>query len=925
MFGSGVNGIIYAFSEVSGVSKFDTYTGNGSSTGPTITTGFRPGFVMTKRTDSSGNWYINDGTRSPFNPTVPLYADLANAEAGNGIDLLSNGFQIKNADSSQNASGGTYIYMAFKGSYSDHVSPLNDDGSIDSRVKANTSKGFSIVSYEGTGANATVGHGLSAAPEMIIVKNRTGVYHWIIQHASLGATKYLTLSTTDAEATSSAPWNDTAPTSSVFSLGTSSLTNRNANDFIAYCFHSVAGYSKFGTYTGNGSTTGPTITTGFRSGFVMVKSSTSSGTDWLILDGTRSPNNTRNKVLFPNLANAEAGTGYGDMDVTDTGFQIKTNGASSNANGQTYIYMAFAETADAAFNFDASGNKNNFDANNINSNGESETTYDLMKDTPSLVDENAGNFAVINPLVGPSADTISEANLKIATSLSYAAFSHTRATIGVSSGKWYWEVKYDATSATSASAIVGITTDVLNPYSQCIGQGAANVSYGYRDDAYKFSGGSISSYGASYTVGDVIGVALDLDAGTLAFYKNGVAQGTAYSSISGTYFPGISDVNNDSGRNSTFIANFGQRPFAYTPPTGFLKLNTFNLPDSTIEDGSDYFAPVLYTGTGSSRSISVGFQPDWTWWKSRNVGGNPALFDSVRGVGKYLVSNATNAEATVGTSLTSFDSDGYTIGTNTAWNSTGNTFVSWNWKANGTGVSNTAGTITSTVSANPTAGFSVVSWSGNSTNGATIGHGLGTAPNIIFTKCRSHATSWIFGIGGISGFGVNDYFNFQTTGAKSSSSTFYQAYSTNTFQVGVSSADEMNKTGRTYVSYCFAEVLGYSAIGSYTGSGSSTDGPFIYTGFTPRWILAKVASSQINATSWQIYDTARNPNNVIPTYLFGDSNSAESDSASTYFNADILSNGFKLRAANTYGINQSGATYIYMAFAENPFKNSNAR
>ena len=145
-----------------------------------------------------------------------------------------------------------------------------------------------------------------------------------------------------------------------------------------------------------------------------------------------------------------------------------------------------------------------------------------------------------------------------------------------------------------------------------------------------------------------------------------------------------------------------------------------------------------------------------------------------------------------------------------------------------------------------------------------------------------------------------------------------------TFQTATSAIKYNNLSGVNYVAYCFTGIEGYSAFGSYTGNGS-TDGPFVYTGFTPKYVMLKVVSGQINATNWQIFDTARNPNNVIPTYLFADSNGAESDSASTYFNTDILSNGFKLRAANTYGINQSGATYIYMAFAENPFKNSNAR
>ncbi len=927
---SGDNYIAYCFSEVSGVSKFGSYTGTGSSGNAITGLGFRPGFLMIKETSSTGNWAIVDGTRSPFGEVTGnyLYLNLSQAEGGGSAPLQfdSDGFTINSGDSDTNTSGQTYIYMAFKGSYSDHVSPLNDTGSIDSRVKANPGKGFSIVSYEGTGGATTVGHGLSSAPEMIIFKNRDGSYDWATYHKDLTSAAYTVyLSLNYAQSTNSTVakyYNSTDPTSSVFSIGASNnYTNLSSNKYIAYCFHSVAGYSKIDKYTGNGSTTGPTITTGFRPAFVMIKSSTNSGTDWLILDGTRSPNNTRNKVLFANLANVEAGTGYGDMDVSDTGFQIKTNGASSNASGQTYIYMAFADTADAVFNFDASGNKNNFDANNINSNAESETTYDLMKDTPSLVDENAGNFATFNPLAKTSSASTSNANLTGTTNTSTTEM--ILSTIGVSSGKWYWEVT--PTSITSGGCMIGIRSTAAGVLANNFV--SSTDGFGYYTTGNKYSPGASASYGASYTTNDVIGVALDMDAGTLTFYKNNASQGTAFTSISGTYTPGISNGGATSG--CTVQINFGQRPFEYTPPTGFLKLNTFNLPDSTIEDGSDYFNTVLYSGNSSTQSITgVGFQPDWVWLKGRSQSVNHGLHDVLRVIGSaeaILSTNTTAAENTGGAYISSFDSDGFTLNSNSSGNNSGSTYVSWNWKANGSGVSNTDGSITSTVSANTTAGFSIVSYTGNGTN-STVGHGLNTAPEVVIVKDRDRATDWpIMFKAANNGNGQNGWIRLNLTAAWATTAILWNNTAPTSSVFSIGSYDYVNFNNSKYIAYCFAPVEGYSSFGSYTGNGSSTDGPFIYTGFRPAWILVKVATSQINATSWQIYDATRNTFNVIPTYLFADSAGAESDTASTYFNTDILSNGFKLRAANTYGVNQSGATYIYMAFAENPFKNSNAR
>jgi len=351
------------------------------------------------------------------------------------------------------------------------------------------------------------------------------------------------------------------------------------------------------------------------------------------------------------------------------------------------------------------------------------------------------------------------------------------------------------------------------------------------------------------------------------------------------------------------------------------------MPTPTIPAGNLFMDATIWTGVNTANAITISnlqFQPDFVWGKSRSLAYGHGLYDSVRGTGKLLVSNSTNAEASnfLYGYISAFNSNGFTATPgstdNENWNQTSATYVAWNWKAGGTAVTNTSGSISSQVSANTTSGFSVVTWTGNNTSGATIGHGLGVAPKLLITKSRTNASSWVVGVGNISGFGVNDYLILQTTDAVSSSSTFYQAYGTNTFMVGVSAANEMNKTSNNYVTYCWTPIDGYSAFGSYTGNGS-TDGPFIYTGFRPRWVLLKAAIGTTG--NWVLLDTSRDTYNMAVNVLEPDVSDAEVVLTPMI---DILSNGFKVRR-NSAGVNGSGNTYIYMAFAENPFKYANAR
>jgi hypothetical protein len=328
---------------------------------------------------------------------------------------------------------------------------------------------------------------------------------------------------------------------------------------------------------------------------------------------------------------------------------------------------------------------------------------------------------------------------------------------------------------------------------------------------------------------------------------------------------------------------------------------------TTIDKPSDYFNTVLYSGNGTAigsggQAITgVGFAPDWTWIKERSSTSPHKLLDTVRGATKELESSATSAEATTAESLASFDSDGFTVGSNGAVNENSQTYASWNWLAGGTASSNSDGSITSSVSANTTAGFSICSWTGNS---GTIGHGLGVKPAVIIVKSRQTANNWVVMHKGLGNMDTN-ILVLNTTGASDNGGSGMAEPTSSVFTITSGLAANDNNIG-----YVFAEKKGYSKFGSYTGNGNA-DGAFVYTGFKPAWVLVKRTDG---ADSWVMFDNKRNEFNPQDKFLLADVVNAES----TYVYCDFLSNGFKSRIPGA-SWNGSGMSYIYMAFAENPF------
>ena len=343
---------------------------------------------------------------------------------------------------------------------------------------------------------------------------------------------------------------------------------------------------------------------------------------------------------------------------------------------------------------------------------------------------------------------------------------------------------------------------------------------------------------------------------------------------------------------------------------------------TTIDKPSDYFNTVLYTGNNNTNAQTVGFQPDWVWLKVRSAGSGQdhTLYDSVRGATKFIESNTSNAEATGSNYLTSFDSNGFTLGNDQSHvNASGDTYVSWNWKA-GTSFTNDAsstgiGTIDSAGSFNNDSGFSIVSYTGNNTSGATLKHGLNTAPAMVIVKNRNRTDNrdWVVYHQKLTSASYYIYLN--STGAMAGAyANFWNNTAPNSSVITLGSGDTTtNGNGDTYIAYCFAEKQGYSKFGSYTGNGS-TDGTFIYTGFKPAFVMVKRTDS---ANSWIIMDNKRTTFNPM-----GEELKAEvSDAGNVATRWDQLSNGFKLRNAGG-AVNASGGTYIYMAFAENPFVTS---
>jgi len=602
--------------------------------------------------------------------------------------------------------------------------------------------------------------------------------------------------------------------------------------------------------------------------------------------------------------------------------------AYTGTYGTNGFHLEFADNSSntaTTLGKDTSGNGNNFTPSNLSVTAGAGN--DSLVDVPSssgtdtgVGGEVRGNYCTLNPLkIGANA-TLTNGNLDF-TSSTTTGYNTVLGTIGVSSGKWYWEV----TATSSQANGFGIATDKVN-INDYLG-GDANGWMYYQNTGAKYNNNTAASYGSSYTTNDVIGFAFDADAGTITAYKNGVSLGVMYSGLAaGTYFPAVSD---SGAQTCSSTANFGQRAFAYTAPSGFKALNTANLPAPVVTKPNTVMDVLLWTGNGSNtRSVSgLAFSPEFVWFKSRSAAYAHQLYDVVRGSGsgKNLISNQTDAEGAGSSSfgyLSSFDSSGFSLAAGSdstfQWgNQSGTTYAAWTWDAgSSTDTNNTAGTITPTgVRANATAGFSIVTYTGNGTNNATVGHGLGVAPRFLIGMDRTGGNWQVWGANMNNG-SFDCIMNLNTTDALATGiTTRFRAASSTTFTIGTDG--DINANGNTYVTYCFAPVVGYSSAFSISGNGS-VDGPFCFLGFRPRFLIYK--RTDVSGDRWLIWDAARNSYNQMTDGLFPNLSNAELNG----YDIDFLSNGFKLRDTES-AVNASGGTYIGFAFAESPFQYARAR
>jgi hypothetical protein len=624
-------------------------------------------------------------------------------------------------------------------------------------------------------------------------------------------------------------------------------------------------------------------------------------------------------------------TSFGEFDE-DTGVWVPK--AYTGTYGTNGFQLKFADNSNntaTTLGKDTSPNGNNWTPNNLSITAGAGN--DSLIDVPTngaQTDTGAGgevrgNYATMNPLPNTSGNAVlSNGNLDYSGTQG-ATYALSGSTIGVSSGKWYWEVTIGTTGPNLGIGVFRLS-NAVNYSSAITGgggtdggiafyHGIANRIYYYNGSAQVFTSYTL----AACTTGDVVSVALDLDNGKIYFAKNGswgasgnpaTQSNPALTGLQGTYAAGIS-IGAFGTSNATF--NFGQRPWAYPAPSGFKALNTANLPAPTITNPSDVFDVKLYTGTGATQSITgLGFSPDLLWFKRRDASAGHALNDSVRGATKSLSSDRTDAEYTssAGNDLVSFNSDGFTVGPTEVWNSynvSGGSLVAWAWDAGSSTVTNTDGNISCQVRANASAGFSVVTYTVSASD-RTVGHGLGVPVSISLVKKRNGTSDWYFRYalpGGLNGYML---LNSTAGGTSSFSST------STTVSAGYLGGTE------DWVMYNFAPVAGYSSFGSYTGNGS-TDGPFVYTnGFRPRLVMVKCSSSDQGGNAvWSLLDTARSQYNVAINRLQAQSSGAEVTDSQWM---DINSNGFKIRETSS-SVNANGATYIYAAWAESPFALNN--
>jgi hypothetical protein len=589
-------------------------------------------------------------------------------------------------------------------------------------------------------------------------------------------------------------------------------------------------------------------------------------------------------------------TSFGQFDTNNV-WQPKAYSGSYGTNG---FKLRFSDNSSStALGYDTSGNGNNWTPNNLSV--AAGTGNDSLVDSPTNYGtdtgaggEVRGNYATFNPINMGASLTLSDGNFQVASS----AGSRVATTIALPDGQYTYAECTVVTAGAGSSFGIGTTET-----------GPSDGSYLFKrfDSGNHNAGiaGTTISGADTFTLAanDVLGVAYDPITPKLTFYKNGVSSWSVnLINLTGkTFYFAYRSGTSAAG----MYINTGQRAFAYTAPSGFKALCSTNIPTPMILNGATAMDVVTYTGTGATLTptSSLGFSPDLVWIKGRSAATSHALYDSVRGAQTRLTPDGTNGDVTTDNGLTVFNSNGFTLGTLGAVNTNAATYAAWCWDES------------------VSAGFDIVTYTGNGTN-RTIAHSLGVAPQFIIIKQRTtaSATNWAVWH---SAFANTEYLRLNSTSTPSTAASYWNSTSPASAVFSLGTAADVNTNSGTYVAYLWAPVSGYSSFGSYASNGATSDGPFVYTGFAPRFVLVKSISG--TATSWVMKDSARPGYNVAQAYLASEVSSAETTNNNT--DIDFLSNGFKWRAGGAASITNSStaSTYIYAAFAENPFSIARAR
>jgi hypothetical protein len=636
---------------------------------------------------------------------------------------------------------------------------------------------------------------------------------------------------------------------------------------------------------------------------------------------------------------------FGETNSITNAWQPKRYTGSYGTNGFFLNFSDKSNTTAATLGKDYSGNINNFTPNGFSVT--SGSSNDVLLDSPTdgttvdtgLGGQVVGNYCTLSPADTNSPVTVTNGGLQFADAGSNG-WNIFKGTIGVSSGKWYWEVVPTAINVVFCVSIASqeAPTDVLPGQS---GSGGYGVTLYNSGAVYRENNSNPVENLTGYSSNDNVGVALDMDNGKVWFRVNGTwvnsgnpvagtnAQSTTLKNYSSIWMPAVGTFY----PNSNGLVNFGQRPFTYTAPTGFKTLCTANLPTPTIIKPETAFETVLYSGNSNAATQITGlnFSPDLVWIKNRTISGESSsdhmIFDTIRGAQNFIKTNSTDTQATLSTGLTAFNSNGFTPGTSTRTNETGNNYTAWAWDGGSSTITNTNGSVTSYVRVNQTAGFSVVQYNTGSNSGTyTFGHGLGAVPRFIMIK------------GGYT----TDLYNWDIYHAELSPTVRLIINSTTDVQTQAGPWDNQRPSStvvyqnnqsngwyganRNNIAYCFTDVPGYSRLGKWTNN-NSNNGTFVNLGFRPKMILMKNSD---NVEGWFILDSKRHTFNVNPpdgkTLQPNNSNSEGSVNSSTA-TIDFLSNGFKIRTTNPASGEISFGTrnYVFAAFAESPFKYARAR